>query len=120
MVKLWIPHVGDTIKLAEDWNFDLYSDYQNESLASSMGCCDKTQPYNSRWVDNLPYYSITLPKGTVLRISRYSIKKNQKETDFITFIIDKKTCPYHGRFWARLTQVNELIIEDPTEIINSV
>ena len=59
MVKIWIPHVGDTIKLAEDWNFDLHRDFHNSSLGEAMGCYDKTQPYNSQWVDNLPYYPIT-------------------------------------------------------------
>lgn len=64
---------------------------------------------------------VKLPKGTVLRVARIYIRagkgwdgKSRSNYSSLTFTIKK--CPdkkLKGRFWAKLADVNQMVLEDP-------
>ncbi len=35
---LYIPEIGDHIRLTEDWTFDLHNEYRNDTLWEALGC----------------------------------------------------------------------------------
>jgi len=37
MQQLYVPEIGDSFKLAEDWSFELHDEYRNEDLGVAMG-----------------------------------------------------------------------------------
>lgn len=45
--RLYVPEIGDTLKLTKDWSFDLYPEDRNVSLGSYFGY----EKYGFRWVD---------------------------------------------------------------------
>lgn len=65
------------------------------------------QKYKDVLVQNVP---LLLVDGTVLKVDRIYIRKGNKEYSSLTFYA--KNGPYKGqRFWAKLDEVNQLIIE---------
>ena len=47
MNKLYIPEIGDSLELTEDWTFDLYAERRNVTLAAFFGF----GIYREEWVD---------------------------------------------------------------------
>jgi len=37
-MRLYVPEIGDTIRLTSDWTFELQNEYRNRSLWELMGC----------------------------------------------------------------------------------
>lgn len=66
---------------------------------------------------NDPMALIRLPKGTQLKVSRVYIRAGAREYNSITFTI--AACPDKtikgARFWAKLVDVNDMVIEDGTD-----
>lgn len=129
-MKLWIPAVTEQLKLTEDWEFPLFLERRNDALVArvdptigvvgygradeSIGCC--------------------LPAGTILSISRHYIRSGRQSAwNSLTFIIkftpgDKERPKYNkaatdptpqklkgARFWAKLSNVNEIVCEPIAE-----
>lgn len=111
--KLYIPPLGGEITLAENWDFELYPEGRNEKMGKVCGWFDESQPYRSRWMDtNKPTppksYPVTIPAGTKLHVSRYYIRQGQSTFDSITFTIKKGQ--FKSRFWAKLSDVNNIVM----------
>lgn len=47
-MKLYVPEIGDKLKLSEDWKFDLHAEYRNTTLALLFGY----YYVNDGWVDS--------------------------------------------------------------------
>ena len=138
-MQLYIPEIGDKIKLKKDWIFTLYPEERNKKLGEKLGFISgdssKIQ-YNKDWIDekgkivkwidlqnrgwinniytitwNL-FYQITIKKGTVLKIDRIYIRKGKDMKDYssLTFIIEKGDYS-KARFWAKLNEVNTIEFE---------
>ena len=127
-MKLYIPEIGDSIKLTADWTFDLYDEYRNDTLKEVMGI---TFPeIQSSFQQSAP---CTLPAGAVLKIDRIYIRKGVSEYSSVTFLWKGKSTeprietygPGYGRagsqykiprkpvrFWAKLADVNNIEFEN--------
>lgn len=117
-VRFCVPTIGDTIQLAESWKFTLHGEYRNskfyESLRAYAPDCledDNVQDVSSYSMRG--YTTVTLPKGTILKVNRIYIRQGKSDYDSITFTIAKKNVPelpkLSGRFWAKLRDVNSII-----------
>lgn len=111
-MKLFIPTIGTTIKLTENWSFTLYGEYRNEKFWKEFsGPNDKTDFW--RYRGSMATMNIILPAETILVIDRMYIRKNLKNFDSITFRL--KNCDVlkikNKRFWAKLDDVNKIECE---------
>ena len=118
-MNLFIPPLGTEITLAEPWTFNLYFEYRNFSAMEFFGV---TEPESKKW----DYYreerseKITLPAGTLLKVDRIYIRKGARDFDSVTFYMKggSKVVPFAKgkpkaiRFWAKLPEVNKIIIQD--------
>lgn len=104
-MKIWIPTIGDHIRLTEDWVVGIKPDYRNYSLL------DKVQTVAVVIGDTLK--TVVFPAGTVLKIERVYIRSNFRAYDSVTFRV--KFCPEKKfektRFFASLTDVNKMEAE---------
>jgi hypothetical protein len=130
-MNLYIPDIGDQIRLTEDWEFPLFREHRNDSLITRI------QPLvgNSGYGNSDESIGCCLPTGTVLQIDRVYIRKGSSNAwSSITFLIkqapgDKEKPKFviqqqnseitdptpqklkGARFWAKLAQVNEIEFE---------
>lgn len=131
MTKVYIPDIGSIIECAEDWTFVLYNEHRNYAMAEAVGQRASTQ---NRWASDSrygqPYGTVTLPKGTKLRIDRLYVRKGLAEYSSVTFVIQEtddsrfySVGPKGGkklkrtRFWSKLADVNEgnwNLVSDPS------
>jgi hypothetical protein len=91
-MKLYIPEIGDTFKLSNDWTFNCIQEYRNQEFLKN---------------NNLVAGNVTLSKDCILKVARIYIRKGNKDFSSVTFFV-KGT--YNGRFFARLEDVNKMEI----------
>lgn len=128
MTRLYIPSLGDQLRLTVPWTFDLYGEHRNSSLFEVLGL--KSPPPKNGYYD---YDSrrVTLEAGSVLKVDRIYIRKGQSDFNSITFHLKgektKKrtqsyssswggsgtyTIPSRGvRFWVKLADANNIEFE---------
>ncbi len=102
--KLYIPTIGDHLVLTKPWKFKLYDEYRNSSWWDKM---NPKKPSSGYWGDADKFVEITLPPGTILSVDRIYIRKSAKDYDSVTFRVLKGSPVPHGRFWAKLRDVND-------------
>jgi hypothetical protein len=97
-MKLYIPTVGDSIRLTADWTVQLHNEERNETL---MRLFNDTRDFESRWAKP-PVPSSTvpvvIPAGEILKVDRIYIRKGQGEFDSITFLWVGKATPARTEF----------------------
>jgi len=110
-MKMYVPALGDSIKLTADWTFDLYQESRNKDLYLELFPAAKTGNYNS-WYSNSAKSKVTIPAESVLKIDRIYIKKGLTDFNSITFWIvsapDSFKISKKRRFWAKLNDVNNI------------
>jgi hypothetical protein len=99
-MKLYVPEIGDKLKLSSDWTFDLHWEHRNTALIKHFGekfNCERTPR------------PVTLPAGTVITVDRIYIRRGASEYSSITFYaaIGGKNL----RFWATLKDCNKIEFE---------
>ena len=131
-MKLYIPEIGDVIRLTQDWTFDLYNEYRNSTMMERIG---DTRDTACSWENNFNSIPVTVPAGSELKVDRIYIRKGKEDCSSITFLwMGEKTNPKMVkkfavafgvgapvrtdyeikrpartvRFWAKLTDVNNL------------
>jgi hypothetical protein len=114
---LFVPPLGTRLLLAEPWDFQLYNERRNATLMALLG---DTRSLTSFDPEPIP---ASLPAGTELIIDRYYIKQNLGEFDSVSFRIAgvsataklyaylEKATKRQVRFWAKLDDVNKLLVE---------
>ena len=109
MAKLYIPQVGDKLKLSANWNCKIFNEYRNSNIFEKLNI-DKSNSPNSN-------IDVTFPKGTVLKVSRLYVKSPASSYDSITFIVDSSPMKslVKGRFWVKLMSANHIEFEEITE-----
>lgn len=120
MKSLYIPTIGDSFTLAEDWTFTLHDEYRNTDMRSIIeGEAFQQLVLRHNWKD----VQVTLPKGSVLKVDRIYIRKGVGDYDSITFWLTdcpnkawapKKaggTAAGRGRFWVKLADANNILFE---------
>lgn len=81
-MKLYIPSVGDEIRLTSEFHFQLFNEQRNESLMKVLG--DKREvEWRYRLMTSIP---AMIPAGEVLKVDRIYIRKGLEEFDSITFL----------------------------------
>lgn len=110
-MRLYIPEIGDEIELEKDWDFTLVNEFRNDALLEKFHP-EKIKERRSSfdWKSyGKPVGTITLPKGTILKIDRIYVRKGASDYSSITFITippDKKEKKI--RFFASLTEANKI------------
>jgi hypothetical protein len=84
-MKIFIPSIGTRLKLLEDWRFDLYDEYRNETLREQHGL-----PSGGRDERCDP---VVLPAGVELIVDRIYIRKGLTDFDSVTFRIAGQSIP---------------------------
>jgi hypothetical protein len=106
-MNLFIPSIGQSIRLTADWKFTLYNEYRNDSLFKMLGLGEI-----NKWGTfcNDASKDITFPKDTVLTIDRIYIRKGNSEYNSVTFNLNRHPQKPKGRvrFWAKLDDVNKI------------
>jgi hypothetical protein len=122
-MKLYIPEIGDRLKLTSDWTFSLQHEYRNRAFLEYLGF-EYTYKYGLE-----RFETITIPSGSVLKVDRIYIRKGAQEFSSITFYYEK---PGTGkgasgkakkskslRFWAKLSDCNKIEFEIEEQIDTS-
>ena len=120
MTSFNIPDIGDEITLSDDWTFMLHAEQRNKSLFDRLGET-KINLYRNAY-----RRSVTIPKGSVLKVDRIFIRKNMSDFSSLTFFIvdspldelkptNKSPNPITTfsvgkvvRFWAKLDDCNRI------------
>lgn len=105
-MKLFIPRVGDKIKLIENWTCSIYSEDRNKRVFEALGieAGDDTQ-------ENV--ISITIPKGTVLNFARVYIRAPASDYDSVTLSVEDSPLKKlkKARFWVKATEASKIEYE---------
>lgn len=112
MRKLYIPKIGDELVLAQPWTFTVYSEYRNKSLLQLMGRV--LMGWETKSIG-----TYTFPVGTRLVVDRIYIRQGGDEYYSVTFrakdyTTTKQTGKFKDktvRFWAKLDDVNTMVID---------
>lgn len=136
-MKLYIPEIGDTIKLVAPWTFNLYNEHRNDTLIEIGEI--KFPDNQSSFMQSVPFI---IPAGEVLKIDRIYIRKGSADYSSLSFLwkgmktkkrsepryatVLQPGHPMHGirqhvgenvisakpvRFWAKLSDVNNIEFE---------
>lgn len=104
-MKLFIPDIGTTLKLTEDWRVIIQDEYR-VNILEKMGIDTE---YGKK-------YLITIPKDTILTVKKIYVRQGQSTYSSVSFTIKKKNCPGNksmegSKFWASLSDVNRIQFE---------
>ena len=123
MKTFYIPTLGTEVVLAQDWTFTVINDHRNLTLIETFNLAGPKEP------DDWSYYPLgggwnsrsrhhatitaqaTLVKGTRLVIDRIYIRKGNKDFDSLTFRVLKTKTQKGFRFFAKLDDVNRMVVE---------
>lgn len=111
MTRLFIPQIGNELKLTSNWDCKVFGDRLNATVFKALNI--EPSAYKDKNVD------ITFPKGTVLKVDRLYVRAPASSYDSITFRIS--SCPMKGlnkaRFFVKLMDANKIEFE---EIVQSI
>ena len=82
-MKLYIPDLGERIRLIKPWTFNLYCERRNEKLLTEIG-----KPYGYHYPEKEPGpWPYTVPDGTLLDVDRIYIRKGGDDFSSVSFVI---------------------------------
>jgi hypothetical protein len=113
-MKLFVPDIGDQIKLLKPWKFTLSYERRNDSLMNIVNPNWKTGNYMEDYSSNRKGFETSLPAGTILKCKRIYIRQGSRGWSSITWsIISNPTNSKSNkaRFWAKLQDCNEIEFE---------
>lgn len=109
-MKLYVPEIGDRLRLIKDWTFNLYNERRNSSLRTHFGL-------ETTWSRD-DYAEVTIPAGTILKVDRIYIRKGMEGYSSISFYSEgigngsgSFGRPKTARFWAKLEDCNRIDFE---------
>ena len=104
MSKLYVPEIGDEIKLSKEWKFNIYNEYRNEALLTHLSL-------NNQKIERGGSTEIIIPKDSILKIDRIYIRKGSSDFSSITFYVKYPGSKNKYRFWAKLSDCNNIEFE---------
>jgi hypothetical protein len=123
-VGLFVPDINTKLRLVLPRQFHIHSESRNEKFLQWIFQDPAFRSYRSyRGDKNLGPWSVTMNPGSILIVDRVYIRQGKGFEDFssLTFRIQKgSTITYKGdimtakgnhRFWAKLRDVNKLMVE---------
>jgi len=114
-VQLTVPTIGTKLTLTRRWSFLLHREHRNTKFAERLALSG-----DWGWRSSGEPVRVVIPKGTILTVRRIYIRQGGGDYDSITFTIPKGACPdkkIHGRFWAKLADVNLIKCEWDMETV---
>lgn len=121
---LMLPDIGTVLRLEEDWAFRLYEEYRNEKFLNGIGVkgVDCWQHYHG---GKMRMFDVVIKAGSELGVDRVYIRKGADEYSSLTFNLHKGGVAYifgkdikaHGRFWAKLSDVNRMVVRVDTKTL---
>jgi len=106
--QLYLPEIGDQLRLVKPWTFLLYNEGRNKGLWDALGIkLSKGRRENGSWIEPKPV-EVSLPEGTLLTVDRIYIRQGMKEYSSVTFRSILKGIKKKPRFWAKLGDVNNI------------
>lgn len=116
-MQLYVPEIGDRLRLTKDWTFTLHYEHRNSSLIENFGDTFEWRRKSGNGVgtnDNI----VTIPLGTILKVDRIYIRKGLEEWSSISFYAEGIGTgsgafgrPKSARFWAKLSDCNKIEFE---------
>lgn len=115
-MTLFVPPLGTRVRLAQPWAFKLYNERRNATLMALLGDTRETS-YAPEAID------AELPQGAELIIDRYYIRQGLGDFDSVSFRIvgakasaktysfSTKATTRQVRFWAKLEDVNTMVVD---------
>lgn len=103
-MKLFIPDIGDVIKLSAPWTFNLHYEYRCNDLLEHFGFKNNTKTSND-------FEKVTLPVDTELKVDRIYIRKGAGSFSSLTFYAQIPGVKGKFKFWAKLRDVNRIETE---------
>lgn len=86
-MKLWIPDISDRFRLLAPWTFRLFNESRNMAL---MELSNKIMKEGKAWSWRAHAVGhITIPTGSVLKVSRVYIRNGAREFSSLTFWLDE-------------------------------
>jgi len=130
-MQFFVPDIGTIVRLTQDWTFRLHSESRNYDMFQLVGLpysADQSiSPAWGRHRGTKGPTEVTFKAGTVLKIDRVYIRKGVSDYSSITFNIvkGKNSVLTAGklehvfkakgaRFWAKLSDVNKMVVEVDT------
>jgi len=130
-MKLYIPTIGDKLRLIKPWSFTLYNEHRNYNLMYFYDYwkIDEYGKHTQHFGYKAEVDLVKLDKNCILTIDRIYIRKGAKDFDSVSFYLTlpdgrTSTMPisieqYSGskprrqrlRFWAKLHEVNKIEFE---------
>jgi len=85
-MKLYIPALGEQIRLTADWTFGLYAENRNETLMEHISDTRKS------WGADKTSIPCTIPAGSILKVDRVFIRKGSEAYNSLSFFwVGKRT-----------------------------
>lgn len=82
-MKLYIPSVGDEIKLTAPWEPMIHDESRNSTILEFF----QVPGFDpQKWNNNLPPTKVLIPAGEILKIDRIYIRKGKDDFDSVTFL----------------------------------
>lgn len=114
-----IPDIGTVIKLESNWQFRLYSERRNDIILRLIG-----KEY-AGYQDRNKHHDVTILAGAELSVDRVYVRKGASDYSSITFHLrkngvlwfDGKEIKAKGRFWAKLSDVNQMKVRIDMETL---
>ena len=117
-ISFFVPEIGTVLWLEQDWAFRLYTERRNDGLTRQIGIpIDRNWRYENSGVNG---HDVVMRAGAVLSVNRVYIRQGAKEYSSITFnvrkgavmtVVGKDTVLKKGaRFWAKLSDVNNMVV----------
>lgn len=107
-----VAPLGTVLRLTQDWTFTLKHEYRNSDLHKFFDTPERRWDTATRkYLDPDPI--VTLPAGTVLKLSRIYVRQGVGDYDSLTFRIvpENRKDPLKGRFFAALSDCNKMEYE---------
>ena len=92
-MKLYIPSVGDEIRLLTDWHPLIHDESRNSTILEFLQVAGY-DPQN--WNNRLPPTRVVIPAGEILKIDRIYIRKGKDDFDSVTFLWKGKRTNAHS------------------------
>ncbi len=113
--RLLIPEIGTFLLLEKDWAFNLHYETRNGKILQAIGVEFDWRKSHST-VDTYP---VVIKAGSTLSVDRIYIRRGKGDYSSLSFNLLKgstleykgKTCQANGRFWAKLSEVNQMIVK---------